>query len=1125
MDRSYFQMMDHLQDIMQQKENDHKDNIPVELSEEQIREKLDRLQKKLSYLHSLHGSTFGIPGMIWSGKASVEEALQAEAYLQREEVHPFVFRLEQGLFSGKPKKRNYLEAVKNIQLLQDYYTELRNQIQEERQVGKELSAQIEPFLKTARLLRSLKVNTSDQLWENYQTPNGKDANLYLGDILIPTEEKKNLSQEANGILTVLESHGLVSADGENIMIPFGYAANEPFSLFVEYTSSRKVLEKNDGRRTPSDLIHDLMYQVIRGLPPYTFQFYYMDLYSAGGNLGEFQDFSNVVNGNAYWMRYEMFQNTYRLMEKLTGYSDLSEYLNNLESQVADTNHFRGATTIEEYNQQWIEKDGRVKVEGSIIPRKIVLVENIYGVTDYKLFSSIKMLAENAKNCGISLIVVSAREEGQKLSAEERELENLVSTDVLEWHAEDDTDWGWMKIRGTRLGRDDRGLYQFQFVPRASGKKRESYLKQFVSALTPEYTVETSFEKLIDIETEFGSHDSQNGIEIPAGVDERGHLVYLRLGASDCAHGLLTGATGCGKSSFLHTLINGVITYYKPDNIQMWLSDFKANEFSRYLKNTPPHITYVATDRTVEYCMDFLEKLWDEYMRRVEAFGTITSITEYRQIHGEGSMPRILVIIDEFHVLSDNIKDFPEYKDKLNAILREARSSGITLLLSDQECANGLNGLKEDGKNQLTRRMAMMSRKEEYDAVFDISNSDKILPVLKPYELLIKELTETRDYNGKVATQVFYKHAKTIYTDPVVRDRIAKLSIERYGKAEHVQTVERNKKLTLLEDRETEDGKSAMAGQKCVTWDEILLEAGKKPFRRNELRLYMGKPMGLEPVFFLSLFPRTGENIACVSSKTEQQLEVLRNIIFSVDKGEKDYQMYIITGEYGRLYMENTDFFDKMRDRNPKIQILDDEEMICRKIAEIYGLLGRRKRMKGDKEKIFLVWLDLRDQYRRFSDWEREGIPEELNQLRRMKKNKTSKKEISLDNLELSLSMMDKMFEEDEESAEEDMWDEEDEMLMYDAREDVVELLKGGTEQFIYNIAFFTTVLEIKDTPEINRNLGAFCHKIAFRMSEDDSMDFLGSSRAIKTPDGELIDEQTAVYSNGMINTRFVPYGI
>ena len=45
-----------------------------------------------------------------------------------------------------------------------------------------------------------------------------------------------------------------------------------------------------------------------------------------------------------------------------------------------------------------------------------------------------------------------------------------------------------------------------------------------------------------------------------------------------AHGLICGGTGSGKSSLLHMLISSIVMNYTPEDVEIWLSDYKITEF-------------------------------------------------------------------------------------------------------------------------------------------------------------------------------------------------------------------------------------------------------------------------------------------------------------------------------------------------------------------------------------------------------------------------------------------------------------------------------------------------------------------------------------------------------------------
>ena len=98
---------------------------------------------------------------------------------------------------------------------------------------------------------------------------------------------------------------------------------------------------------------------------------------------------------------------------------------------------------------------------------------------------------------------------------------------------------------------------------------------------------------------------------------------------------------------------------------------------------------------------------------------------------------------------------------------------------------------------------------------------------------------------------------------------------------------------------------------------------------------------------------------------------------------------------------------------------------------------------------------------------------------------------------------------------------EEDVLLYNATDEIRELLDEGPRRGIHSLVFNSAV-------SVSRRIKCakfeyFNHKIAFRMSRDEAMDFLGNSRAIMTPENEIIDEETGVYYDGKSAVRFVPF--
>ena len=90
----------------------------------------------------------------------------------------------------------------------------------------------------------------------------------------------------------------------------------------------------------------------------------------------------------------------------------------------------------------------------------------------------------------------------------------------------------------------------------------------------------SFTDILD--TELFSRDSAHVLDIPIGLGDEDAIISLRLGEGTSHHGLIGGGTGGGKSTLLHTIIMSSMLHYSPDQLHLYLMDFKGGtEFKIY----------------------------------------------------------------------------------------------------------------------------------------------------------------------------------------------------------------------------------------------------------------------------------------------------------------------------------------------------------------------------------------------------------------------------------------------------------------------------------------------------------------------------------------------------------------
>jgi hypothetical protein len=94
---------------------------------------------------------------------------------------------------------------------------------------------------------------------------------------------------------------------------------------------------------------------------------------------------------------------------------------------------------------------------------------------------------------------------------------------------------------------------------------------------------------------------------------------------------------------LHTIITGLLRQYHPDDVELWLADFKMGEFSQYINPMPPHIKYILLDESAELVYDFVELLTKELLRRKQYFSLHP---ELKKLEAVRIVERIVPILNE-----------------------------------------------------------------------------------------------------------------------------------------------------------------------------------------------------------------------------------------------------------------------------------------------------------------------------------------------------------------------------------------------------------------------------------------------------------------------------------------------
>ena len=151
----------------------------------------------------------------------------------------------------------------------------------------------------------------------------------------------------------------------------------------------------------------------------------------------------------------------------------------------------------------------------------------------------------------------------------------------------------------------------------------------------------------------GIPSSAEVLDIPIGA--RGGEIQnllLKTTGDGSAHAVLIGGTGSGKSNLLHTIIMSACYKYSPDELNLYLVDFKGGvEFKFYEANRikakqMPHIKLTGLTSDLEDGVAILKNLQKELRRREDEFRRcrVEDIVQYRNLGKK--IPRLFVIIDE-----------------------------------------------------------------------------------------------------------------------------------------------------------------------------------------------------------------------------------------------------------------------------------------------------------------------------------------------------------------------------------------------------------------------------------------------------------------------------------------------
>ncbi len=664
----------------------------------------------------------------------------------------------------------------------------------------------------------------------------------------------------------------------------------PALLPFPYRSSLLLKASEAGRAAAVKVLQAVMMRFLTSLPPGKVRFTILDPVGLGENFAAFMhlaDYDEALVAGRIWTEQA------HLEQRL---ADLTAHMENVIQKYL-RNQFQ---SIDEYNAQ----AGEVAE-----PFRVLVVANFPANFSAEAARRLVSITGSGARCGVyTLVSVDTRAEmpqGFSLKDLEGPSVNLVWKDGrFAWR---DADFGPYPLSLDAPPDDAAGTRLLQAAGEAArGVKR----------------VEVPFEHVAPTPDRYWTSSSKNGIDVPLGRAGATRLQHLRLGQGTAQHVLIAGKTGSGKSTLLHALITNLALMYGPDEVELYLIDFKKGvEFKTYATEELPHARVIAVESEREFGLSVLQRLDAELKARGDRFreAGAQDIAGFRDANG-AACPRVLLIVDEFQeFFIDDDRIAQEAALLLDRLVRQGRAFGIHVHLGSQTLS-GAYTLARSTIDQMAVRIALQC--SESDAYVILSKDNAAARLLsRPGEAIYN------DANGLVEGNDIFQ--------------IVWLSDER--REEYLRRVrDLAKKKGYVPPRPTivfEGNVPADVGHNDLLTRLLEAPAWPEPARSHEA--WLGEAIAIKDPTAAVFQSQSGNNLLVVGQQEEGAMSVLTTALVSLAAQQVSASFYLLDGT--PTDSPHVGFLEKLRDALPGTTKLAGWRDVATSVAEVTAEVERRQK--------------------------------------------------------------------------------------------------------------------------------------------------------------------------------------
>jgi DNA segregation ATPase FtsK/SpoIIIE, S-DNA-T family len=639
--------------------------------------------------------------------------------------------------------------------------------------------------------------------------------------------------------------------------------------------------EGEGRARAIDGIQAAMLRLLTALPPGKVRFTIIDPVGLGQNFSAFMhlaDYDEQLVASRIWTDADHIE------QRL---ADLTQHMENV-IQVYLRNEFQ---SIQEYNA----------FAGEMAePYRVLVVANFPANFSDVAAQRLKSIVASGARCGVFVLLsVDAKlpvpHHFQLADLEAGSLALHWNKGQFFWHH---PEYGPLALALQKPPPAER----FTEIVRAIGH-----------AVKDAGRVEVPFHCIVPPEDRWWTADSRGGIDVPLGRAGAMKLQHLDLGKGTSQHVLISGKTGSGKSTLLHVLITNLAARYSPDEIELYLVDFKKGvEFKAYARYGLPHARVIAIESEREFGLSVLQRLDAELRSRGDLFRRlgVQDLKGYRNSCGAGLsphegtaraagktagatpatqrapdlpiLPRILLIIDEFQELfveDDRIAQ--EGALLLDRLVRQGRAFGIHVLLGSQTLG-GAYSLARSTIGQMAVRIALQCSESDAHLILSEDNTAARL-LTRPGEAIYNDANGL--YEGNHPFQI-------VWLPDDERDdylqRLGKLALARRSRPADTIVFEGN----VLADLSENPGLRGLLA--AATWPESCPTP----------HAWLGSAVAIKEPTAAALVRQAGSNLLLVGHREEASIGVMASCLLSLalqhppggpGNGDPGTRFYVLDG--------------------------------------------------------------------------------------------------------------------------------------------------------------------------------------------------------------------------------------